>query len=180
MSIATLNATVRNKKGIKTRQQGFIPAVIYGCGIENQPINLHQKGLINILNQHGERTRVNLNLDGKKEIGIIKAVDTHPVTSAIQHIDIQIVDKSEKVNWEIPIIFLGRELLKMKRLLLQVGSSQIKVNGQVDAIPDMIEVDISNKNANDTITIADLNLSSKIRAVKPSDTVLAIIKYANA
>lgn len=176
MNIETLTATVRKEKGKKARKQGFVPAVIYGQGIQSVPIKLDSAHITRVLKKHGNRARIKLKFNNEEKTGIIRDVDFNPVTSTIQHVDIQIVEKDEKVNWEIPIIFSGRDMLKINNLLLQVDISQIKVTGEASDIPDTIQIDVSNKSTNDTITIADLNLNSSIITFKPSDTVLAIVK----
>ncbi|WP_066504530.1 50S ribosomal protein L25 [Abyssisolibacter fermentans] len=179
MNVATLTATVRNEKGKKSRRQGFVPAVIYGHAIQSESIKLNYQDVVRVLNQYGGRTRIILNINGEKKIGIIKDVDIESTTSKIQHLDIQLVNNTEKVNWEIPIIFTGREELERRRLILQVNLPQIKVMGELNIIPDALNIDVSNKEANETITIADLKLDDKIRVSKASDTVLAIIKAAD-
>lgn len=176
MNIETLTATVRKEKGKKVRRQGFVPAVIYGQGIESVPIKLVAADITRVLKKHGNRTRLKLKFDDYEKTGIIKDVDFNPVTSTIQHLDIQIVEKDEKVNWEIPIVYAGRDMLESRNLLLQVDISQIKVSGEANDIPDNIKIDVSDKDINDTVTMADLNLDPNITVFRPSETVLAMVK----
>lgn len=178
MSIATLNATIRNEKGKKSRKEGFVPAIIYGKGVQSTPIQFENRDIIKVIKQSGKRTTIKLKMNEEIKVGIIKDVHIDPVTAEMQHIDIQLVEKDEIVNWEIPIVFSGREKLKMKGLFLETNLSQIKVTGKASDIPDFVNVDIGDRNANEDITIEDLNLDSKIRTVRPSDTILAVVKYA--
>ncbi|SKC36484.1 50S ribosomal protein L25 [Maledivibacter halophilus] len=176
MNTATLVVTPRHEKGRKVRKQGFIPAIIYGHGTKNTPIQFPKSNFQRVINEFGQRAKINLVINDEEKSGIIKAVDRHPVTLEVQHVDIQVVQKDETVNWEIPITFSGRENLESKRLVLQVDLAQIEVNGRVDIIPDSIVVDVKNKDINDTITIGDLKLDSRIKTIKTPDTVLAIVK----
>ena len=176
MNIETLTATVRKEKGRKARRQGFVPAVIYGQGIQSVPIKLDSAHITRVLKENGNRARIKIKFNNEEKTGIIRDVDFNSITSTIQHIDIQIVEEDEKVNWEIPIIFSGRDMLKINNLLLQVDISQIKVTGEASDIPDTIQIDVSQKSLNDTITIEDLNLNPSIKTYKPSDTLLAIVK----
>ncbi|MEA4988034.1 MAG: 50S ribosomal protein L25 [Anaerovorax sp.] len=178
MSIATLNASIRNEKAKKSRKEGFVPAVVYGKGVPSTPIQFHNKDIIKVIKENGSRTTVKIKLDAETKVGIIKDVHVDPVTSEMQHLDIQLVDRDEIVNWEIPITFSGREQLKLKRLFLETNLSQIKVTGKVSDIPDFINVDVGEKNANEDITIADLNLDSTVKSSRPMDTILAVVKYA--
>lgn len=178
MNVSTLTATIRNESGKKARREGFIPAVIYGKNIQSTPIKFDRKEIIKVLKQNGTRTRILIKLNDEINMGIIKEVDTHPLSFEIQHIDIQKVEKNEMVNWEIPINFTGIEALESKRLFLEASLSQIKVTGEQSQIPDFITIDVGGKNAHDIITIEDLNLDSSIKTAKPSDTILAIVKPA--
>ena len=176
MAIPILTATKRNEKVKKTRKEGYTPAVIYGKSIQSTPIKFETATIVKLLKENGERTRIQLKVDDEIRIGIIKSVDTDSLTSEIQHLDIQVVEKNETVNWEIPILFVGKETLAPKRLLLQVSLSQIKVTGAASEIPDFITIDVSDKVADTFITIANLNLPAEIKTIKPLDTILAIIK----
>ncbi|MFA5528014.1 MAG: 50S ribosomal protein L25 [Peptostreptococcales bacterium] len=176
MSISTLTATIRNEKVNKTRKEGYTPAVIYGKSVESTPIKIDTSSILKVLKEHGDRARIKLNMDDKVKIGIIKSVDIDTLTSQIQHLDIQIIEENEVVNWEIPILFTGRESLESKRLLLHVYFPQIKVTGNANKIPDFIQIDISDKEDDATLTIADLNLTDGIEPEKTPDTVVAIIK----
>lgn len=180
MNITTLNATIRTEKAKKTRKEGLIPAVIYGKDRQSTAIQFDNRDIIKVLQESGKRTRIQLKIGEEIKKGIIKDVAIDPVSSEVQHIDIQLVEKDDIVNWEIPITFSGREQLKSKGLLLQVNISQIKVSGRSVAIPDFVNVDVGDKKVNEEITIADLNLDAEIKTVKPSDTILANIKYAIA
>jgi len=178
MSVATLNATVRSGKAKKSRREGFVPAVVYGRGVESTPIQFGNKDIVKVIKENGSRTTVRIKIGEEMKIGIIKDIHFDPVTSEMQHLDIQLVDKDEIVNWEIPITFSGREQLKSKRLFLETSLSQIKVTGKVSDIPDFVNIDVSEKEANEDITIADLNLDSTVKTVRPANTILAVVKYA--
>ncbi len=178
MSVATVNATVRNGKAKKSRKEGFIPAVVYGRGVESTPIQFYNKEIIKVIKENGSRTTVRIKIGEEVKIGIIKDIHFDPVTSEMQHLDIQLVDQDEVVNWEIPITFSGREQLKLKRLFLETNLSQIKVTGKVSDIPDFINIDVGEKEPNTDITIADLNLDPAVKTLRPADTILAVVKYA--
>ena len=176
MGIETLTATARQGKWKQSRQQGFIPAVIYGKDVPSTSIQFIRTDIENVIRKSGQRSKIIVELNNEKRMGIIKEVKTDPLSAVIQHLQIQIVNTDEKVNWEIPIHFSGRHELESKKLYLNVDISMIKVNGAVKDIPEGITIDVSQKDANDVITLKDLNLNPAITSDRPDDTVIASIK----
>ncbi|NLK21226.1 MAG: 50S ribosomal protein L25 [Epulopiscium sp.] len=176
MSVNQITALKRTENGKKTRNQGFIPAVVYGRGITTETIKLDKNLLVNILKKCGEKAKLNLVIDEESRVAIIKDIDKKPITNEILHMDLQLVDNEEIVRWDIPIVYEGKEQLEAKRFLLVVNEPQIEVVGKVKDIPDSITVDIRQKNRNDIITIEDLNLHPEVSPIKPNETIVSVIK----
>lgn len=176
MAVNQIVAMKRTEKGKKTRSEGFVPAVVYGKGITTETIKLDRIILCSILKKCGEKAKLKLIMDEQSKVAIVKDIDKKPITNEMLHVDLQLVDDGETVRWDIPIVYSGKEHLEAKHLLLIVNEPQIEVTGKVENIPDTITVDISNKDAGDTITIEDLNLNPKLKPSKPYNTILSVIK----
>lgn len=174
--MTALTAIQRTEKGKVVRKTGFIPGVIYGKDISSRPVKFSKNHLTRIVKDQGTRAKVHLLLQDEKRQGIIKDVHIDPMTNELCHVDIQLVEKGQKVHWQIPIVFKGREHLESKRLLLDINLDQIEVTGPVDAIPDIIEFDLRTKQFNDAITVGDLDINPDIKVLNPPHTILAVIK----
>jgi large subunit ribosomal protein L25 len=176
MGTVLLTAFKREEKGKIARKHGFIPAVIYGNGIMGEAVKFKENEFIKVLKQHGERSKIKFMFKDCEKFGIIKDVDRNIMTNKVQHVDIQLVKQGEIVNWQIPINYLGKEKLKSKRLLFQTELDKIEVTGNVENIPNTIDLVVGDMDVDRVITINDLKLHSSIKSIKPKDTVLGVVK----
>jgi len=116
----------------KLRVLGMIPAVIYGHGTEPVHVSLpaHRIGLLL------RRTNMILELDiaGEKQLVLVKDVQKDPVKAIIEHIDLIVVRKGEKVQVEVPMHMTGESFastmaaFEIKALLLEVEATDIPEN----------------------------------------------------
>lgn len=176
-----LNATQRTKKTKKFREEGFIPGVIYGDSVaETDPVKFDEITLKKILTAHGSNVKLWVKLGEDKKFGFIKEIQRHPVTNKIIHLDVQLVSKNHEVKLQIPITFKGEGDLRKRQLQLQVHKSQVEVLGKIDLMPEVINVDVSQKNSGDTVTFKDFNLDKQVKIHDNIDEVYGTItKLAN-
>jgi large subunit ribosomal protein L25 len=116
----------------KLRVLGLIPAVIYGHGTEPVHVSLpsHRIGLLL------RRTNMILELDiaGEKQLVLVKDVQKDPVKAIIEHIDLIVVRKGEKVQVEVPVHLTGESApgtladIETKWLVLEVEATDIPEN----------------------------------------------------
>ncbi|MFC6354938.1 50S ribosomal protein L25/general stress protein Ctc [Luethyella okanaganae] len=120
----------------KIRAVGKIPAVIYGHGTDPQHVTLpaHQVGLI----LRKANALLELDISGKSQLVLVKDVQKDPVRQIIEHIDLIVVRKGEKVHVEVPVHVTGESFsgtiadLDAKTLLLEVEATHIPENVVVD------------------------------------------------
>ncbi|MET0976317.1 MAG: 50S ribosomal protein L25/general stress protein Ctc [Leifsonia sp.] len=120
----------------KIRAVGKIPAVIYGHGSDPRHVTLpaHQIGLI----LRKANALLELDLEGKTELVLVKDVQKDPVRQIIEHLDLIVVRKGEKVQVEVPVHVQGESFsgtiadLDAKTLLLEAEATHIPENVVVD------------------------------------------------
>src|SRR3546814_2507028 len=90
----------------RLRAAGKIPAVLYGHGAEPQHLALpgHQVSLL----IRRANALLDLKVGGKHEFALVKDVQKDPVHQIIEHMDLLVVRKGEKVSVDIPVILVGR------------------------------------------------------------------------
>jgi large subunit ribosomal protein L25 len=171
-----LNATQRPKKTKKFREEGFIPGVIYGDSVaEADPVKFDEITLKKILNTHGSNVKLWVKLGEDKKFGFIKEIQRHPVTNKIIHLDLQLVSKNHEIKLQIPITFKGEGDLRKRQLQIQIHKSQVEVLGKIDLMPEVITVDVSQKNSGDTVTFKDFNLDKQVKVHDKIDEVYGTI-----
>ncbi|WP_153505575.1 50S ribosomal protein L25/general stress protein Ctc [Cumulibacter manganitolerans] len=138
----------------RARRDGQIPAVLYGHGMDPVHLNLHGHQLTMALRQ-GLNTLLTIKVDGKDELVLAKDVQVHPLRRVIQHADLLLVKKGEKVTVDVPVEVTG-ELVPGGQLNQDLTS--VSVEAQATHIPESLSVDISSLEIGGQVLASDLQL----------------------
>lgn len=165
-----LNANLRTllgKKSNKTRQEGKIPAVVYGHGIENKNLELEYNSFDKVFKEGGESTLVDLNIDGEIVKVIISDVQYEPVKGRYRHVDLHQINMNEEITANVELHFVGEpKAVKDFGGVLVHNISELEIKCLPGDLVGEIEVDVSKLDTfDDVITIADLIISDKIEIV---------------
>lgn len=176
--IPTLDVTRRGKIGTRyakrEREQGLIPAVIYGHKLDPVHVTLHGKTFTELL--HHEVHIIDVKLDGKSEHTLIKAVQWDTFGREIVHIDLERVDLSETVEVEVELLLIGEpKALKEAGTVLDHPTTMVTISCRADAIPSHLEHDITDLPAGEPLTVADLTPPAGIKIVMPADQLICQI-----
>lgn len=177
MGQVTLNAEVRKTRG-KVRDPRFIQGVVYGHNVESTAVKFEEKDIRQAISTNGPNAKVWISQGNEgKKFGFIKEIQRHIIKDQIIHVDVQLVGKDQEINIQIPIIFKGHEQLGSKGLRLQINKSDVDALGKMLDMPDVLEVDVSDKELNDTITINHFNLPDDIKINDAIDEPYASIVH---
>ena len=160
------------------RRDDVIPCVVYGNDTENTPIQCSHKALLNAYRQAGASTLVELTVNGKKLPVLFHAIDFHPVTEAIMHVDFYAVDMKKEIEAKVPVQFIG-EAPAVKDLggVLVTTLDHVTVTCLPTNLPQNLTVDISDlKEFGDAITIAALQIPEGVVISEEPTTVLVTIQ----
>ena len=170
--------TLVGKKVKKLRKDGFIPATIYGKGMESISIQFNIKEFEKIFDNVGESGLVEILIDDKKYPVLFKNPQYSPVHGFFIHIDCHKVNLREKIKATVPVELIGEsEAVKAGNILIQVND-EIEVEALPANLPESIEIDISIlKEVEQMITVADLIVDKeKVEIISPIDTVIAKVE----
>lgn len=140
----------------RTRRAGMVPAVLYGHGTDPVHLSLPAHELQLALRVANAVLEIAVD-GGKPQLALAKQVQRHPVRPYIEHVDLVIVRKGEKVTVEVPLVIVGDHPADRR-----VNQDQQVISLEVEAthIPAHIEVDVAKLEIGDAITAADLVLPS--------------------
>lgn len=161
--------TLQGKKVRQLRKDGFVPAVVYGDGID--PINTQaaQNVIEKVVRDAGKHTPVHLTIDSQKRIAMIKDVDVDPTRSRIRHVSFHAVNQNEPVVAEVPIHLVGEGESEAERagLIVLQALDKIEIKALPLDLPEALEVSILNlKEAGEQITLGDIVLPANISFVE--------------
>jgi large subunit ribosomal protein L25 len=169
---------VLGKQVKKLREQGIIPANLYGHGKPSQALQVEAKELLRAITQTGGGGLVFIKIGsrGRAQSAITREVQRHPRTSRLLHVDFQAVLLTEKVRTEVPLHFEGVAPGAREGVLIH-GLSSLPVEGLPEALPHAIVVDVSSLAAvGQVIKVVDLSLPKGVAPLLDPETVVAKIE----
>lgn len=137
----------------RLRAAGRIPAVIYGHGTQPQHVSLPNHEISLILRKANQI--LSLDVAGKKVLALVKDVQKDPVHQVIEHLDLVIVRKGEKVHVEVPIHLEGESF---SGTIAMLDLNTVRLEAEATNIPERIIVDIEGAEEGTQIHAKDLVL----------------------
>ena len=160
----------------RMRKEGKIPAVIYGHKEKSKRIYVllqEFKKIVDILRQ--EAVTVNLKVNGKKLLCVIKSIQHNPVTGELLHIDFQHIHKKEKIRASIPIHLIGVAPGIKKGGIQDQHLYDVVVKCLPAELPSHIDVDISALDLGQTIHLGDVDLPQVEFELPKESTIVSML-----
>ncbi len=169
-----LNVTVRTDlgKGASRRLRrlaDLVPAIIYGEGKAPVNITIPHKDIIKAISNEAFFSHIiTLNVDGKKEQGLIKALQRHPAKPRIMHADFQRVSADNAITVAVPLHFINED--KCKGVKIGGGSiikalNELQISCLPKDLPEFIEVDMTELGVGEAIHISEIKLPKGVSSV---------------
>ncbi|MEV0614919.1 50S ribosomal protein L25/general stress protein Ctc [Nonomuraea sp. NPDC050404] len=151
----------------KIRRDDKVPAVLYGHGID--PIHLTLPGHEVLLALRTANVLIHLKGDGVDELALPKGVQRDPLKGFVEHVDLLLVRRGEKVTVEIPVTTVGD--VNSEGLLDQQLIS-VAVEAEATHIPTGVEVDVEGLEIGTVVTAAQLKLPQGTSLIADPETVI--------
>jgi large subunit ribosomal protein L25 len=146
----------------RLRRAGKVPAVLYGGEGGPRSITLdHQQLLTLIDKEQFYSSIVSVNVDSQSQPAIIRDVQLHPARNAVVHVDLQRVVETEKLKIHLPIHFKGEAAapgVKTQGGVVSHLMQDVEVSCLPKDLPEYLELDLSNMNLNDSLSLSDIKL----------------------
>ncbi|MFD4376483.1 50S ribosomal protein L25/general stress protein Ctc [Streptomyces sp. NPDC058486] len=181
MSEVKLAAAVRTEFGKgaarKIRRAAAIPAVLYGHG--SDPIHLTLPAHETAMALRTPNVLLSLDIEGKgSELAIPKAAQRDPLKGSLEHVDLLLVKRGEKVTVEVPVVAEG-ELAAGGNLLEHVLNT-LSVEAEATALPESVTVSVEGLEAGSSVTAGAIALPSGVTLVTEADAVVLQVLAAQA
>lgn len=161
----------------RARRDGRVPAVLYGHHAEPRHLTLPGHEVLLALRTANVLIRLE-GLPGGAELALPKAIQRDPIKGSVEHVDLLLVRRGEKVTVDIPVTLVGE--IGPDGLLDQ-QLVQISVEAEATNIPPGIEVSVEGMRVGDSVHASDLNLPrGTTLAVEPDILVLHVIAAPTA
>src|SRR4030042_1417886 len=186
MEKVSLAAQWREGKGKedarRLRNQGLIPAVVYGQRAETIPVTLNPQELAKVLHGGaGERTLINLTIEGLQDGPITKTVilkekQIDSLKRNWLHVDLYTIAMDEEIKVGIPVRIVGKAAgVTVRGGILEQVLREIEVKCLPSDIPSSIDVDVSALEIGDSIHVAEITLEKAKILADPGQTVVTVV-----
>jgi large subunit ribosomal protein L25 len=183
VALRSVTRTVEGKQVKKLRNEGLVPAVLFGPDTPSHMIQVPERELAKTLRQAGS-TLINLILDQEPQprAVLVRGIQRHPITGRLQHVDFYEVRLTERVKTTISLRVIGESpLAKAGDALLNVQLQQLEVECLPNDIIDHIDVDVSRlQDMRDVIMVADLVLPSTIEVLDDPQEIVVGLQHIRA
>jgi large subunit ribosomal protein L25 len=159
----------------RIRRADKVPAVLYGHGTDPQHITLPGHDTMLALKHGGANALLTISIDGKEQLALPKQIQRDPIKGFLEHLDLIIVRKGEKVTVDIPVHLVGEP---NPDALVVTETSLISVEAEATHIPEYVEVSIEGLNVGDQVLAKDLSVPSGSRVLVDDDHLIVNVTHA--
>jgi large subunit ribosomal protein L25 len=184
MDVTDLSAQVRKerKKGPsrRLRQEGLVPAILYGRSAENILLAIKTDELVKLHKDKKDHAFIKLIIDngGNKKIeklSLIKELQVQPLTGKFYHADFYEVDMKNKLTFDVSLRFIGKAIGVENGGELQHIKREVKVSCLPANLPEFIEIDVSALDIGDSVKIKEMKLPEGLTVMDQADAAVVSV-----
>ncbi|MEX1078478.1 MAG: 50S ribosomal protein L25/general stress protein Ctc [Homoserinimonas sp.] len=154
----------------KLRAVGKIPAVLYGHGTEPKHLTLPGHEISLLLRK--ANAMIDLDIAGKAQLALVKDVQKDPVRQIIEHIDLVIIRKGEKVHVEVPVHVVGEAA---PGTMIDQEAHTILVEAPAITIPEGVDASVEGLEAGSHVYASDLLLPEGVALLADPETLVVTV-----
>ena len=174
-----LNVEIRTRTGKgasrQARRDGKVPAVLYGHGEAPQHLELNAHDFAAVMRNSGANAVLSLDINGKEQLALTKAITVHPVKRTLTHLDLIVVRRGEKVTVEVPVHVEGDAA---SGTLVTQDATHIEIEAEALSIPESLSVSVEDAEEGTQILAGDVTLPSGVTLV--SDPEMLVVNIVAA
>jgi large subunit ribosomal protein L25 len=153
----------------RTRRAGNVPAVLYGHGTDPRHISLPTRDFEHALRTDGANVLLDLQLADGSELALPKSIQRDPVRGAIEHIDLILVRRGERITVEIVIQIVGEVV---PGGLLDQSLTTLSVSAEATNIPTGVEVSVEDLAIGESVHARQISLPEGVEIAGDADQVV--------
>jgi large subunit ribosomal protein L25 len=156
----------------RTRRAGKIPAVLYGHGSDPRHFALPAIEFARVVRENGSNAVITLAIEGSDELALTKTIVVHPLKNYIEHVDLLVVKRGEKIVVDVPVVVTGNP---GPGGLVNQDVDTLQVEVEALHIPEQFEVSIEGLEVGSQILAGQIELPQGATLVTdPESLVVAV------
>ncbi|MCC6351962.1 MAG: hypothetical protein IT202_05585 [Fimbriimonadaceae bacterium] len=178
MSILQAEPRAEGPTTKQLRRMGITPMAIIEKNKGTVVLQAPERSILDALKGASALGQFKVQINGEKtpRSVILKSVDKDPVANRLLHVAVLEVSRTDVVIVEVPIHFVGTPApVEQKEGTVLHPTTHLKVRGQIQNLPDSLEIDISGLEMNHSASVSDLTISDMLEVLTPLDATIATI-----
>ncbi|MFE0020415.1 50S ribosomal protein L25/general stress protein Ctc [Amycolatopsis sp. NPDC059021] len=161
----------------RTRRAGKIPAVLYGHGSDPRHFALPAIEFARVVRENGSNAVITLDLEGSSELALTKTIVVHPLKNYIEHVDLLVVKRGEKVTVDVPVVVTGTPA---PGTLVTQDLDTLQVEVEALHIPEQVEVSVEGVEAGSQILASQVTLPQGATLITDAEALVVAVNEARA
>jgi large subunit ribosomal protein L25 len=159
----------------KLRGEGFVPAVVYGYKTDTSSIAVSEKDLLKTLREVGRNGVMKLDVDGKNVNVVLSDYQMDVLKGNFVHADFLAINMSDELEVSVTVVPTGDAVGVSEGGVLNQSNREVTIKVKPSAIPESIEVDVSELAIGDTLTVGDIREKSEFQFLNEDDFALVSV-----
>lgn len=160
----------------RTRRAGKIPAVLYGHGTDPQHVALPALEFARVVREQGSNAVLSLEIgNGANQLALTKTITVHPIRNYIEHVDLLVIRRGEKVSVEVPVVVTGEAAPDS---LVTQAANTLQVEADVLHIPEQFEVNVEGAQIGTQILAGQVSLPDGVTLETDPETLVVNVLAA--
>lgn len=156
------------------RQNGNIPAVVYGSKLDSKAVYVSSADLTKTIRTVGRNGIISLDVEGSQH-DVVLTDYQEDLKKEIIHVDFLAVDKSSNINVNVRLALVGEAAGVKDGGVLQQPLHELSITAKPDQIPQQVEIDVTQLQVGDTLTVADIKTGGTYSINHEDEEVVASI-----
>lgn len=160
----------------RTRRAGKIPAVLYGHGTDPRHLSLPALEFARVIRENGRNSVITLEVAGdSNQLALTKTIVVHPLKNYIEHVDLLVLKRGEKVTVDVPVVLTG-EAVSGSLINQDVDTLSVEVDAL--HIPDQFEVSLEGLEIGSHISAGQVELPEGVELVTDPEYLVVAVNEA--
>ena len=180
MAMNLLTAETGRPRGTRPsrrlRRTGRVPAVVYGMGENPITVSIDRADLRGALSTDaGLNALITLEVDGDRQLSIVKDLQRHPVRRDVLHVDFLRIDPDQEVEVDVPLVLVGeaKKVTQASGMVDQV-MHQVPLRAKPSDIPTEVTADVSDLEVGSSLRVSDIDLPAGVTPSGDPDATFAV------
>ncbi len=159
----------------KLRNEGQLPAVIYGYKVDNRPVTLDYKEIAKAVQKYGRTSVFKIDLEGQQINAVLTDIQRCALKGNVKHVDLLAINMAEALEVDVPVTVIGEAAGVKEGGVLMQPVRELKIKVKPSEIPEAIEVDASNVGMNESISVAEIRSTVSFEILNADEDTLVSV-----